>query len=309
MDITYDFNEIFANALPKLLASSPELVVLKLNFESKSGEMTYDPNTLVAALGNSYLFPHLRTFHMTGGATPDWYEFFVHPESTTYPLRRFLATNPGIRDIALGTVPGGRIYDGTIPPEELAEIFPSVLHFEGPAFIVRRLVLSSIASQLESLALNDFELHSPTGSSPLEGLRGRISLPRLKKFGILAWEVMENIHWDILQTIINAAPRLEEIEAKVCSQVFHEKDIVSKVSGASGLRVLAISFEFVPEAGFETTDAELVAFTAKLACAFPRLELVKYGEPYTRQRACTIAIPRTNPVEVHCGRARTIRPT
>ncbi|KAG8690633.1 hypothetical protein FRC11_010233 [Ceratobasidium sp. 423] len=305
---TYDFDEDFAEALPKVLASSPNLTSLKLDFESKSGERRYNPNTLIAALGDKLAFPHLHTFHARGGAVPDWYEFFASPESSTYPLRTFLARHAGIRDLALGNVPGGRLYDKAIPPEELAQLFPSVVHFEGPTFLLCGLVLSSIAPRLESLALNNFELCLYEDSGPLSGLRGKISLPRLRRFAILAWEVAEKVQWDILEIIIDAAPQLEEIEAKASSQCFKEKDILTNFFRASRLRVLAISSDFVPQADrFETTDTELVSFTTKLAHAFPRLETVKYGEPYTRERACAILRTRSG-LRVRCERARTIRP-
>ncbi|CUA69187.1 hypothetical protein RSOLAG22IIIB_08317 [Rhizoctonia solani] len=294
MDIPWDFDEYFAEPFPRILALSPNLNTLKLDFESKSGEKRYNPDILIAALGDKQSFPHLHTFHVRGHATTDWYEFFTYPESETHPLRQFIARNPGICDLALGNVPGGRLYDQTIPPEELAQLFPSVVYFEGPTFLLCRLVVSSIASQLESLSLNKFELCVYEDAGPLGELRDKISLPNLRKFAILAWECAESVHRDILETIISAAPRLEEIEAKD-NQGFEENDILNKISGASRLRKLAISLFYVPSADlFETTDAELASYTAKLACAFPRLEIVKYGEMFTRERACTVLRTRVS---------------
>jgi hypothetical protein len=102
-------------------------------------------------------------------------------------------------------------YGDVIDPAQIAQLFPSLKHFEGPAFIFLPIVQSSLTKQIETLVIVDDQLKE--GDIPLSKIYDKISaLPKLKKFGIWSGEAEEDILVNVLRTVVNAASQLEEVE-------------------------------------------------------------------------------------------------
>lgn len=199
------FDEDLLDPLTSLLGRCPQLYSIMLDIQH--GEFKYSPAALVAALGDGVVFPRLRRFHARGAEDPDWMAFFEDPES--HPLRQFFNRHPGIEDLALGYVDESA-FRRYIDPAEISQLFPSLKHFEGPVFLFKPIVLSTLAKQIETLIIVDDPLRDDVS---LTEMYNRIpTLPKLRKFGIWADEIKEGVLIKMLRTIVNAASRLEEIE-------------------------------------------------------------------------------------------------
>ncbi|ELU36144.1 F-box-like domain-containing protein [Rhizoctonia solani AG-1 IA] len=127
--------------LTSLLTRSPNISSLVLDLVSTDGESYYSPTALVSALGENRVLPRLRRFHVHGHQDPNWTTFFEKPDS--HPLRQFLIRHPGIEDIGFGLFEETE-YGDVIDPAQVARLFPSLKHFEGPAFLFQPLVQSTL---------------------------------------------------------------------------------------------------------------------------------------------------------------------
>ncbi|KDN38136.1 hypothetical protein RSAG8_09732, partial [Rhizoctonia solani AG-8 WAC10335] len=262
------FDEDLLDPLTSLLARCPQLSSLMLDIHNS--EFKYSPATLVASLGDEYVFPRLRRFYARGCEDPDWMEFFENPES--HPFRQFFNRHPGIEDLALG------YYDETahwkyIDPTEITQLFPSLKHFEGPAFIFKPLVLSTLAEQIEELVIADNSLRDEVS---LTDMYDRVpTLSKLRKFGIWAKEIEEGILVNMLRTIVNAASRLEEIEIYPEIDSTNYREVMKLITQARGLRSVTLD-DSILSAATENDGEELEwdAFALNLKRACPGLRRI-----------------------------------
>ncbi|KAF8761306.1 hypothetical protein RHS01_00167 [Rhizoctonia solani] len=207
--------------LTSLLTRSPNISSLVLDLVSTDGESYYSPTALVSAL-------------VKIGSCPK-------PDS--HPLRQFLIRHPGIEDIGFGLFEETE-YGDVIDPAQVARLFPSLKHFEGPAFLFQPLVQSTLAEQIETLVILDARLQE--GDIPLSNIYDKVSaLPKLRKFGIWSSEIDEDILVNVLRTIVDAANQLEEVEihADIESDYGEVMDLLAKLSN---LRSVTFSESILP---------------------------------------------------------------
>lgn len=96
-------------------------------------------------------FPDLRTYRTGGTIDPDWSSFFEAPETNEF--RSFLQLHPRLHTVVIASKEQVDGYDN-VDPNILAGLFPSLRHFEGPAFLCEALVQSTLAPRLETLGIS-----------------------------------------------------------------------------------------------------------------------------------------------------------
>ncbi|CAE6451335.1 unnamed protein product [Rhizoctonia solani] len=204
-------NDQHIEPLTALLRSSPNLESIVLNIEGDYGP--YSPTLILEPLGSQFIFSKLQTFHMLGDADPDWYRFISTP---THPLRAFLARHPTIQDLGIGCPLEDVSSDG-IEPDELSRLLPSVKHLACPLFLCKVVVISKLATQLESLAISDMWL-GDSDDKPFDDLLEVMtedSLPNLRKLAI--WDNLSSysLEVEVLEAFFLAAKGLEELEFRL----------------------------------------------------------------------------------------------
>ncbi|GAB1525339.1 hypothetical protein RhiTH_008498 [Rhizoctonia solani] len=265
--------------LTSLITRSPNISSLVLDLVSTDGESYYSPTALVSALGENRVLPRLRRFHVHGHQDPNWTTFFEKPDS--HPLRQFLIRHPGIEDIGFGLFEETE-YGDVIDPAQVARLFPSLKHFEGPAFLFQPLVQSTLAEQIETLVILDARLQE--GDIPLSNIYDKVSaLPKLRKFGIWSSEIDEDILVNVLRTIVDAANQLEEVEihADIESDYGEVMDLLAKLSN---LRSVTFSESILPvfAENDDEEESDWDGLASKLRRTCPKLRtiykaIVKFG--------------------------------
>ncbi|CAE6435783.1 unnamed protein product [Rhizoctonia solani] len=178
--------EDYAERWATILTSSPDLATFSVTFTGPSGLGEVDVSSLVTTLGDQFTRPNLHTFCIRGYPAEDWRPFFDRPTSEVHPLRAFFGRHPKIEDLALAYE-----YDVAlssryaVSPAGVSRLFPSLRRFEGPDLLIRAILLSPLASQLETLVTVDSELTDYKFS--LGGISDSAALmPRLRELLIRA---------------------------------------------------------------------------------------------------------------------------
>ncbi|CAE6443706.1 unnamed protein product [Rhizoctonia solani] len=257
--------------LTSLLARCPDISSIILDLVSTDGESYYSPAGLVASLGEQRVFSQLRRFHTKGHEDPDWTKFFEKPES--HPLRQFFIRHPGIEDLGLGLFEETE-YGDVIDPAQIAQLFPSLKHFEGPAFIFLPIVQSTLTEQIETLVIIDDKLSE--GDIPLSNMYDKVSsLPKLRKFGIWSGEVEEDILVNVLRTVVNAASQLEEVEIHPDIENDYG-EVMGLISNLSNLRSITLNESILTASAENDGEGELgwEDFASKLRRTCPKLRTV-----------------------------------
>ncbi|CCO37555.1 hypothetical protein BN14_11711 [Rhizoctonia solani AG-1 IB] len=214
---------------------------------------------------------YLQRFRAHGHEDPDWTKFFTKPESNS--LRQFFTRHPGIEDLGLGLF-NETEYGDVIDPAQIAQLFPSLKHFEGPAFIFLPIVQSSLTKQIETLVIVDDQLKE--GDIPLSKIYDKTSaLPKLKKFGIWSGEAEEDILVNVLRTVVNAASQLEEVEIHPDLEGDYN-EVVNLLKKLSNLRSITLN-ESVLAAAAENDgedEVEWSGLASKLRSTCPKLRTI-----------------------------------
>ncbi|CAE6536998.1 unnamed protein product [Rhizoctonia solani] len=250
-------------ALTSLLQSSPQLESIILSIEDLGQTFeTYSPTLILEPLGDQFVFPHLHTFHMLGDADPDWFGFVSIP---SHPLRAFLARHTSIRDLAIG-FPLEDVSGREMDPNDLSQILPSVKHLAFPSFLLKAVVTSKLASQLESLAISDPSLYDDDPLGPAAEAMGENTLPNLRKLAIWADMGEFELGAEALVLFFSAAKGLEELEFRTEVQDYGE--FLSALCEAENLRQIKLDEHRICRvAGWEFTMIEL-------GNVCPRLEVI-----------------------------------
>ncbi|CUA69189.1 hypothetical protein RSOLAG22IIIB_08320 [Rhizoctonia solani] len=260
------FDEDQIDPLVSLLGDCPQLSSIILDFNHH--EWQYSPTVVVAALGDEFVFPRLRRFYAQGCSVPGWIDFFDDPES--HPFRQFFYRHPGIEHLALGFV-HEYTYSEKIDPTSLVRLFPSLKYFEGPAFLFKPLVLSTLANQIEKLILVDNPLEEDS-SIDLGG--SSITLPKLRKFGIWANEIEEDILVNTLRAIVSSADQLEEIEIHPEIDDTNCEEVFSLLTQVKNLRSVTLDESILTAAAEDEEELEWDAFASILRRTCPKLRTI-----------------------------------
>lgn len=127
----------------QMLTASPNLVSLKLDVAPRGRTPGFptimSPDEVLNYLGDQFTFTSLRSFHLQGGFCLYRHHFFTHTSSPTSPLRSFFERHPAIQDLGFNAAQSDAPHHGKIQPMGLSQLFPSLKHFRGPAFLCRPL--------------------------------------------------------------------------------------------------------------------------------------------------------------------------
>lgn len=295
----------YLNPVVSLIVSSPNLTSLSVNLHCQDDDILfYSPSTLVKALGNVTL-PRLHTFHARGSADTDRRHRFSHyrrpggtPEqepADLQALRAFFLRHPGIKDLALGWATPIE-HPVEIDPEYLAQLFPSLKHFEGPSCLCHAIVASSLSSQLESLIIIDHTVDEEIDDPSLEDFIGEeTNLPRLRRLAV--WAPYEDGMevWPLVR-LTRAATAFEGLELR--SDVANYEDFLDLLGQLPHLRCLTLDYSILCSADNYYAQDEEGPYTRrwdwewlllKLKRVCPRVLVREYLtsevpglEPYTR---------------------------
>ncbi|CUA69194.1 hypothetical protein RSOLAG22IIIB_08325 [Rhizoctonia solani] len=200
---------------------------------------------------------------------PEWMDFFDDPEP--HPFRQFFYRHPRIEDLALGYVHESG-YWKDIDPTELPPLFPSLKYFEGPAFLFKPLVLSSLAEQIEKLIVVDNRLYR---DSLIELGDRTTMLPKLRKFGIWATEVEEGVLVNTLRSVVNASNQLEDIEIHPEIDSTNYEEVFSLITQVPSLRSVTLDQSVLSAAAADDgEELEWDAFASLLRRTCPALQSI-----------------------------------
>ena len=101
---------------------------------------------------SAQVFQDLRIYRVGGSVDPHWRSFFEAPETNEF--HSFLRLHPHLHTVSISWIEQTVGHDN-VSPEALADLFPSLRHFEGPLFLCEALVQSTLASRLETLGILD----------------------------------------------------------------------------------------------------------------------------------------------------------
>ncbi|CAE6450068.1 unnamed protein product [Rhizoctonia solani] len=196
---------------------------------------------------NEIVFPRLRVFRITEGGdnygpdadAADWDGFFVPPGRYSHPLRLFFSRHRNIEDLALGWLTDS-VYEGDIDPEEMARLFPSLKHLSGHAFLCNAITKSSIAQNLETLAVGYSALVGEKDwlAVMANGLR---EMPKLRRLELGSGEYEGTIDPLELDSLLRTAPALEVLDCQF--QVNDFAAMLLAISHAPRLRHLIVDGE------------------------------------------------------------------
>ncbi|KDN44338.1 hypothetical protein RSAG8_05602, partial [Rhizoctonia solani AG-8 WAC10335] len=140
------------NRLPEsiiaAIRASPNLKSLELDLGEPNIETdrTWSPNKLFKEVGLT--FPELHTLRLGGRVVLQWPLTLSKPSTF---FRLFFERHQMLQSISIAWAPGLN-EQNDLGPETVVSLFPSVHHFEGPAFLCASMLRSPLALQLESLS-------------------------------------------------------------------------------------------------------------------------------------------------------------
>ncbi|CAE6486781.1 unnamed protein product, partial [Rhizoctonia solani] len=212
----------------------------------------------------------------------DWDGFFVPPGRYSHPLRLFFSRHKGIEDLALGWL-ADSVYEGDIDPEEMAQLFPSLKHLSGHAFLCNAITKSSIAQNLETLVVGYSALAGKKDwlAVMVAGLR---EMPKLRRLELGSGEYEGTIDPLELDGLLRMAPALEVLDCSFLVNNFTA--MLLAISHAPRLRHIIVDGESwvasglyrqrVDDSSYE--DWETVIYKVALYCH--RLERFQSWQGY-----------------------------
>ncbi|KAF8607038.1 hypothetical protein BDV93DRAFT_542618 [Ceratobasidium sp. AG-I] len=218
------------SALPKrlpytvtnMIQASPNLRSLDLTCSTLFGWDATPWSKNPPSSNGFQVFRNLRIYRTDGSVDPNWLSFFEAPK--TNDLRLFLQLHPRLHTVTIASKPPVQGYD-SIDPETLAGLFPSLRHFEGPAFLCEALVQSSLAPFLKTLGISDEAL---IDSEVL--CRIAMKAKHLSELQTLKYVLSRTISGDALPTMLAATPKLKHL--------FISHISLSQLSGDENLQLL-----------------------------------------------------------------------
>ncbi|CAE6467010.1 unnamed protein product [Rhizoctonia solani] len=262
------------NRLPESIVSaiqaSPNLRSLELDLGEPSIETdrTWSPNKLFKEVGLT--FPELHTLRLGGRVVPQWP--LTLSKSSTF-FRLFFERHQALQSISIAWVPGLN-EQNDLGPEIVVSLFPSVRHFEGPAFLCASVLRSPLSLQLESLSILDKQLGSSKAAHINKLASAAESLPRLSTLNFYL-ESESQAQYRAIREISRVAPSLRE----VCVQGLH---IDLKVS----LKPSQFdSFNYMP-VYFQMSIVEALRYASNLRKLTARVSIVTPKALRTLLSAC-----------------------
>ncbi|KAF8607043.1 hypothetical protein BDV93DRAFT_332664 [Ceratobasidium sp. AG-I] len=249
-----------------MIQASPNLRSLDLTILTRFGwNATPWPNSSPFPVK---VFLDLCIYRADGSADPNWVSFFETPETNKF--RSFLQLHPHLHTVSINSKEKINGYDN-VDPETLAGLFPSLRHFEGPAFLCEALVQSTLAPRLETLGISRT---GPTNKLLLKVARKTTHLPELRTLKLMLYGATDNIK-STLSGMLVATPKLTHLYVSHIS-TSQLKSLPNALQRTSNLQILSTLF---PE------DPEMLLDLAKsLVAVCPRLEyLYKTSPPRDRR--------------------------
>ncbi|QRV75877.1 F-box-like protein [Ceratobasidium sp. AG-Ba] len=253
--------------LPKplitMIKRSPNLRTLELDLKDVSMDhLKWSPDQLCSSLKNT-TFPELCVFRALGAAEPEWQSFFEEPDESSY--RTFFQRHPNLHTISMSWI---REHSWPIEKaEQLAALFPSLRHFEGPAFICQALASSGLATQLESLSLLDRILED---DEIVEFAENAVEMPNLQSLSFALES--EELDSESLSKVLSLSPSLKKLA--VWSVTHELNELVDILKHAPNLEEFTIYIDTmlqIVKAVGKTSASELVH---ELALQLPNLRMV-----------------------------------
>ncbi|CAE6497409.1 unnamed protein product [Rhizoctonia solani] len=229
-----------------MIRASPNLKSLELDLGEPSieADRTWSPNKLFKEVGLT--FPNLHTLRLGGRVVIQWPLTLSKPSTF---FRLFFEQHQALQSISLAWTP--RLNEqNDLGPEVVASLFPSVRHFEGPAFLCVSILQSPLALQLESLSVLDKQLGSSKAEHINKLASAAESLPRLSNLNFYL-ESDPQAQYRAIREISRIAPGLRE----VCVQGLHidlRMSIVEALKYASNLRKLTARVSIVTPKALRT---------------------------------------------------------
>ncbi|CAE7227869.1 unnamed protein product [Rhizoctonia solani] len=231
------------NRLPEsilaAIRASPNLKSLELDLgEPDIGkDRTWSPNKLFKEVGLT--FPELHTLRLGGRVVLQWPLTLSKPAT---PFRLFFEQHPMLQSISIAWAPGLN-EQNDLGPETVISLFPSLRHFEGPAFLCVSILRSPLALQLESLSILDKQLGISKAEHINKLSNAAESLPKLSTLNFYL-ESDPQPQYRAIREISRIAPNLREI----CVQGLHidlRMSIVEALRHAPNLRKLTARVSIV----------------------------------------------------------------
>ncbi|CAE6430189.1 unnamed protein product [Rhizoctonia solani] len=228
------------------IRSSPNLKSLELDLGEPNIETdrTWSPNKLFKEVG--LVFPELHTLRLGGRVVPQWPLTLSKPSTS---LRLFFEQHQALQSISIAWTPGLN-EQSDLGPEIVVTLFPSVRHFEGPAFLCVSVLRSPLALQLESLSVLDKYIGNSKAKHINELANAAESLPKLSTLNFYL-ESESQAQYRAIREISRVAPNLRE----VCVQGLHidlKMSIVEALRHASNLRKLTARVSLVTPKALRT---------------------------------------------------------
>ncbi|KAF8604824.1 hypothetical protein BDV93DRAFT_522145 [Ceratobasidium sp. AG-I] len=202
----------FPQPIIQMIRSSPDLITLELFLESTGAAIdhAWAPSKLFETI--DLAFPKLRVVRFGGSMIPQWPLLFT---KRTH-FRTFFEQHPSLHTISLGWTRGLAGHH-KVDAETVASLFPSLRHFEGPAFVCTAILSSPLSFQLESLSILDKQVDQNARQSNGQELdlmsqlaASASSLPKLRSLQIYVESESPSL-WRAVREITRAAPNLDEL--------------------------------------------------------------------------------------------------
>jgi hypothetical protein len=148
----------------------------------------------------------LPTLRALGAVSTDWPSFFESPDEN--PFRAFFTHHPDLHTIGIGWE-FETMYSEVINPVDLATLFPSLIHLEAPAFLCAPIMASSLADQIESVAILD-EWYEPMGPNLNTTAQAARLMPELRRLALHQNE--DRIDTRALKRLLSVTPELQELK-------------------------------------------------------------------------------------------------
>ncbi|CUA70048.1 hypothetical protein RSOLAG22IIIB_14211 [Rhizoctonia solani] len=150
----------------------------------------------------------------------------------------FFSRHQVIEDLALGWL-SSWAYEGKIDPNEMSQLFPSLKHLEGPAFLCSAIIKSNVGQKIESLVVNNVWAGKKDWIADLViGLREMPKLLRLQLFSEDPEDVIDPL---ALDNLLRITPLLEMLDFRVGVNNFPA--VVLAISHVPKLRHLIVEGE------------------------------------------------------------------
>jgi hypothetical protein len=124
-------------------------------------------------------------------------------------FRLFFEQHRALETVSLAWAPGLN-EQSDLGPEIVTSLFPSVRHFEGPAFLCVSVLRSPLALQLESLSVLDKQLGSSKAQHFNQLASATDSLPKLSALNFYL-ESDPQAQYRAIREISRIAPKLREV--------------------------------------------------------------------------------------------------